>query len=712
MVRRARHSWLLCLGTLAILLVPAIGRADEDVDELQEKVIKAAAKKIAPCVVQIETSGGTDIISAGPRGAMVRKGTGPTTGLIVSADGYIISSAFNFANKPSSIIVAIPGQKERKVAKAIATDQTRMLTLLKIEAVGLPVPTAAGKSEMVVGQTAIAVGRTLAGNVELPPSVSVGIVSAVNRIWGKALQTDAKVSPVNYGGPLLDLTGRVLGVLVPADPVAEGETAGITWYDSGIGFAIPLEDINANLSRLKLGKDLKRGMLGITMKNQDQYADPPVVGSVAPGSAAEKAGIKSGDQIKNVDGKSVYSHASLLHVLGSKYEGDAVTVTVERGGKEQIFPVVLSGLVAAYGQPFIGLLPVRDDPEPGMEIRYVYPKSPADTAGLKEGDRVMKASRSPAFGQPAPVPTQAVANRETLFTMLSAAQPGMEVKLEVVRKEGKKTEVVTLKLVDTPNDVPEKLPEKATAKKALAKPVKKEEPKKDAPKKEEPKKEEPKKEEPKKDEKKPETGLLKRTTAAADHSFWIYVPDNYDPNIANAVVVWLHPPGKNKDKDIDDFINAWQWDCEDHNIILVGPKADNDTGWTPSEADFIQQAVKAVTDNYTVDRRRIVVHGMGVGGQMAFYLGFQNRALFRGVATTGAALASNPKEKVANLPLSFFLAVGEKDPVKDAVKDTETKLVSSKYPTIFRSIPNRGHQYLDLKTLEELVRWIDSLDRL
>jgi poly(3-hydroxybutyrate) depolymerase len=58
-------------------------------------------------------------------------------------------------------------------------------------------------------------------------------------------------------------------------------------------------------------------------------------------------------------------------------------------------------------------------------------------------------------------------------------------------------------------------------------------------------------------------------------------------------------------------------------------------------------------------------HGMGVGGQMAFYLGFNKRDLFRGVATTGAALGSNPKERVANQPLSFFVVAGGKDPLKD-----------------------------------------------
>src|SRR5262249_19168025 len=144
---------------------------------------------------------------------------------IVSDDGYLISSAFNFANKPSAIFVALPGHKDRLVAKVVATDQTRMLTLLKVDAAGLPVPAAVPKKEMRIGQWALALGRTWA-SLDSVPSVSVGIVSALGRIYGKAIQTDAKVSPVNYGGPLVDLSGRVLGVLVPASPRGQDETAG------------------------------------------------------------------------------------------------------------------------------------------------------------------------------------------------------------------------------------------------------------------------------------------------------------------------------------------------------------------------------------------------------------------------------------------------------------------------------------------------------
>src|SRR5579884_236805 len=99
MIRARQRHFLLCgLAVLAGSLMPGVGRAEPDLDELQEKTIKAAVARVAPCVVQIETSGGTDVLRTGPRG-LIRRGTGPTTGLIVSADGYIISSAFNFASK-------------------------------------------------------------------------------------------------------------------------------------------------------------------------------------------------------------------------------------------------------------------------------------------------------------------------------------------------------------------------------------------------------------------------------------------------------------------------------------------------------------------------------------------------------------------------------------------------------------------------------------
>jgi S1-C subfamily serine protease len=693
MFKRTHYLALTAL-VAAVVLLPAW--AAEDVNELKQRAVQDAVKKVAPSVVMIETSGGTEIITAGPKGAKIRKGIGPTSGVVVSEDGYIISSAFNFANKPSSIIVAVPGHKERYVAKVVATDQTRMLTLLKIEPMSkLVVPEAAKVKEFKVGQTSIAVGRTLVESVDMSPSVSVGIISATDRIWGKAIQSDAKISPTNYGGPLVALDGKVQAVLVPASPRAEGETAGLEWYDSGIGFGMPLEDVFAVLPRLKQGKDLKRGVLGVNMKSNDEFSVAPEVGSVLPGSPAEKAGIKPGDVVKSIDGKEVDNFAQMRHRLGAKYEGDTVTIVVKRGDKEETFNNLQMGSAAsASGQGFLGIVPMRDDDKPGVEVRYVYPKSAAD-GKLKAGDRILKVGRPPAQpGQPAPM--QPVANRDQLLTLLETAPPGVDVRLEV--KQGDKTNTVTVKLGELPDDVPEALPEKASFAKALGKP--KDKPKDD------------KKDEKKDDEKKPETGLLKRANAAADRTYYLFVPKDYDPNVAYALVVWLHPAGKGKEADIEKFTDTWEGYCEDNHLIVVAPTTDNENGWTPGDSEFVAEAVKATMGAYTTDKRRVVAHGMGVGGQMAIYLGFHSRDLIRGVATTGAAVTGNPKERVANQPLAFYMAVGAKDPLKDAVKESKAKLSENHFSVIHREMPEVGHEYLLKSTLQELVRWIDSLDRM
>src|SRR5262249_38856011 len=148
---------------------------------------------------------------------------------------------------------------------------------------------------------------------EQPPAVSVGIISALGRVWGKAIQTDAKISPINYGGPLVDVRGRVQGILVPASPNADDETAGFEWYDSGIGFAIPMEDVNAVVPRLKQGKDLKKGLLGVRMKSTDRFAAVPEVADVLPDSAAARAGLKAKDVITEIDGRPVVNMAQVLH---------------------------------------------------------------------------------------------------------------------------------------------------------------------------------------------------------------------------------------------------------------------------------------------------------------------------------------------------------------------------------------------------------------
>jgi hypothetical protein len=264
------------------------------------------------------------------------------------------------------------------------------------------------------------------------------------------------------------------------------------------------------------------------------------------------------------------------------------------------------------------------------------------------------------------------------------------------------------------DQVPARLPKEASAKKALkpleiGKPEVKL-PKGKGPKVIPPKADPPKAKAPKADPPmKAETGFRKRTTAGG-HKYWVYVHPDYDPNVAHALVVWLHPPGKNKDSDGEDLADSWEDFCADNHIILVGPQTDSESGWIPSDAEFVLEAAREVMNRYTIDRQRVVAHGMGVGGQMAVYLGFAARDLIRGVATSGAVVTS-AKDNVATQRLAFYLSAGDRDPLAKAVAECKAKLIEHQLPVIYREIANRGREYLDEPTLRELVRWIDSLDR-
>jgi S1-C subfamily serine protease len=697
----------LALAAVAWLTQPLTGQDKGGLNDEFEKTIKQAAKTVAPSVVQIQTQGGTDMVVTSPKGPVFRKALGPTTGVIVGADGYIISSAFNFINNPTTIIVAIPGHKEPVLAKKIATDKSRMLTLLKVDATGLPVPKFVPNKELKVGQSALAMGRTLDLKAldtsrDHPPSVSFGIISALGRIWGKAMQTDAKISPINYGGPLVDLSGRVQGIIIPASARGQDVTAGFEWYDSGIGFAIPMEDVMAVVPRLMKGVDLEKAVLGVQLQGQDEIGAIPVVATVAPGSAAEKAGLKPGDVIVEVDGKAVVNHAQILHLIGPKYEGDVISLKYRRGKDEHTIPqlaLVSESKGAKYQHPFLGVLAVRDDPKLGVAIRYVYPKSAAEGAGLKAGDRIVK------YGLPDKLEgfKGEKRGRDELADFLNKHKPGQEIALEVVDKDGKAKPGMKLKLDAMPGSapgldefVPEKLPGNASLKKAL-------EPLETAP---------GAAKQPKIDKKEVETGLLKRQNLAGDRKYWIYVHKDYDPNIAHAVVVWLHLPGKFKDDDTEKITDLWDDYCKDNHIILVGPLNEQDAGWSPTDADLIVEAIRDVLHSYTVDRNRIVAHGSSNGGQMAFNVGFKARDLIRGVAAHSAVL-TEPQDNVASQRLALWITGGDRDPVIKAIGETRNRLVQRHFPVFYREFANRGREYpLDDAAFAELIRWIETLDRL
>jgi poly(3-hydroxybutyrate) depolymerase len=208
-----------------------------------------------------------------------------------------------------------------------------------------------------------------------------------------------------------------------------------------------------------------------------------------------------------------------------------------------------------------------------------------------------------------------------------------------------------------------------------------------------------------------ETGFLKRANEALGREYWMFVPDNYDPNVSHGLIVWFHPSGQGG-KDGEKMAKTFRDFAEEHHFIVMGPKSGNNDGWVASETELVMQDVKAVMGEFTIDRTRVVAHGMGNGGQMAFYVGFNARDVFRGVAAIGAVLGTAPKDNVANQPLAFFIAAGDKDPILKDIVESRDLLKEKRFPVVFREMKESGKEYFDLKTFEDFQRWLDSLDRL
>ena len=650
-----------------IVLSPFIAsaRAADDIELLEEKAIRAAVERVAPSILKIETVGGLEKVGD------YLVGTGPTTGLVVDPDGYLVSSAFNFVQKPASILVTLP-DGTRQAAQLVATDYSRMLVLLKVKTdKPLVVPDAAPLKDVQVGQWSIAVGRTFDG---IKPNLSAGIVSALNRVWGKAVQTDAKVSPANYGGPLVDIRGRVLGVLVPLSPMANDEMAGVEWYDSGIGFAVPMEQVNAALPRLKKGEDLHPGLMGVSLKGKDIYADAAEIAAVQPNSPASKAGLKPDDKLVEIDGKPIATQAQMRHVLAPHYAGETIKLVVARGSEKLPKELELVAKLTSYQHPFLGLLPKRDPPEkdaagdkgaPGITVRHVLADSPAAKAGLQAGDRVVSLDGKP------------VASREVLAEQIGSLLPGGKAKLEIRRGAETKTLDVTFGV--PPESVPATLPAARAARPAVA-------------------------------GARPDVGIVHIKIPEITNECTAYVPENYDPDVAYGVVIWLHSPGGYLE---DELVAQWKKICADNDLILLAPKSFDPLKWQKTELPFVRKSFDEINRTYRVDPARVVAHGQEGGAGMAFLLAFAHRDVIRAVAAVDGTLPQGvqPPPNEPAFPLAFYSGAAAKGPSVKPIQAGVDKLRELKYPVTIKTLKDPS-KYLTAAEFAEFIRWIDCLDRI
>jgi serine protease Do len=334
---------------------------------LAPKAFRAAAAQVRSSLVRIEGFGG---VWAGPAAEFQAPGEGPTTGLVISPDGLIITSTFNFLKKPPVITVVL-ADGSRHVAQLLGRDETRKICLLKIDGVAeLTIPRIAPRDELKVGQWAVAVG---VGYGAPAPAVFAGIISATSRISGKAVQTDANTSPANYGGPLVDLDGRVIGICVPLTPGAQKAAAGAQWYDSGIGFAVPLDGLDSILARLRLGETLQHAFLGIQV---EPFGEPPVgaqIKAIVADSPAAKSGLLAADKIVALGGTEISDVAHLATVIHRYLAGDRSEITILRGEERKVLSVEFVSPPPSTARPDPKMF---NEPRPDQPNRKEPPHAP------------------------------------------------------------------------------------------------------------------------------------------------------------------------------------------------------------------------------------------------------------------------------------------------------------------------------------------------
>ena len=270
------------------------------------------------------------------------------SGVILSNDGYIVTN--NHVIEDANEIEVVLNDKRTFAAQLIGTDPNTDLALLKIEATGLPTIEIGNSDDLRVGEWVLAVGNPF----NLTSTVTAGIVSAKARSINilnsdmkieSFIQTDAAVNPGNSGGALVNTRGQLVGI--------NTAIASQTGSYAGYAFAIPTAIMQKVVADLRQYGTVQRALLGIRMLDITQQVKDQLslesmegvyVGEVISGSAADKAGMKAGDVIVQVDGRTINSSSQLQEQIGRKNPGDQVTILVRRGQRSVTLQVTLTAL--------------------------------------------------------------------------------------------------------------------------------------------------------------------------------------------------------------------------------------------------------------------------------------------------------------------------------------------------------------------------------
>jgi serine protease Do len=337
---------------------------------------------------------------------------GAGSGVIISKDGYILTNN-HVVEAAKEVTVTLADQQEYK-ARIVGRDSRTDLAVLKIDAKEpLTAATMGDSDQLRVGDWVLAIGNPFG----LSNTVTSGIVSAKGRIIGAGpyddfIQTDAPINPGNSGGPLYNMKGEVVGINTAI--LSDGQ---------GIGFAIPANEIKPLVPQLISKGGVTRGYLGVSIQPITpelakamnlETNKGALVADVVPGSPADKAGIHQGDVIVAFNDNAVAEPRELSSMVAKTPVGQEVNVTILREGARKQLAVKVEKLgsgeamAEGSGQPSQGKWGLGlQDLKPGVSgqstskadrgvlVASVQPGSPADLAGIHQGDIILGINRQP-----------------------------------------------------------------------------------------------------------------------------------------------------------------------------------------------------------------------------------------------------------------------------------------------------------------------------
>jgi serine protease Do len=337
------------IATVALPPAPAPVPATFDVATLAERV--------TPTVVNITTTHetrGSQVVDpfefffgpggrSAPRDRMVQRHTALGTGFLIDTDGYVVTNE-HVVRDAAGVRVRLSDDREFD-AEVVGRDPKLDLAVLKLKgASSLPVAPLGSSEQLRVGEHVLAVGNPFG----LGHTVTLGIVSAKARTIGAGpyddfIQTDASINPGNSGGPLFNWRGEVVGI-----------NTAIRAGANGIGFAIPVDALKDVLPQLREKGFVQRGKLGLAFQPMTRDLasslglDAPkgaLVAQVEPGGPAERAGIKPGDVIVEVNGTPIHHAEELPRNVARNAPGAEIKVGVVRGKQRRDVTAKLDALV-------------------------------------------------------------------------------------------------------------------------------------------------------------------------------------------------------------------------------------------------------------------------------------------------------------------------------------------------------------------------------